>query len=139
MRCACWRRAGFLVRQRRFKRVEGDGPGPHYEQTSNAYRPTIPTRLMTHPPRWMRPPPLPTDAIQRIADRAGEVAAMDTTLSCRELARERVGGALGRMLAKLGAAIDQKAARESHDDPQPLLKSIYSTAAASTKPADRAN
>jgi hypothetical protein len=33
-------RCGFLVRQRRFKRV--DGEGPCYRQTSNAYRPLLP-------------------------------------------------------------------------------------------------
>ena len=38
--------AGFLVRQRRFARVAGDGPGPRYAQTSNVYRPTLPRRLL---------------------------------------------------------------------------------------------
>jgi len=120
---AALERAGFLVRQRRFARVEGEGPGPRYAQTSNAYRPTLPQRLLGFLPRWCRPAPIPADAAQALADRAEDVAAMQATLPCRELAQATVGGALGRVLAKLGAALDareQVPERESHDDPQPL-------------------
>ena len=117
--------AGFLVRQRRFKRVEAEAEGekPRYAQTSNVYRPALPQRLLDLLPRWLRPAPTPADAMQRLADRAKEVAAMEAGLSARELARSVAGGALGRMLARLGAAID-RAECESHDDPQPLLKFI---------------
>lgn len=131
--------AGFLVRQRRFKRVsrpEGEGSGagdaPRYAQTSNAYRPLLPARLLPHLPRWLSPAPLPADVEQRQADRAAEVAAMHDTLSCRELAQTLVGGSLGRVLAKLGAQIDRKSeprdtvtSCESQNQPQPLLDSIY--------------
>lgn len=119
--------AGFLVRQRRFQRVAGEGPGPRYEQTSNAYRPTLPQRLLAHLPRWARPAPLPADVVQAQAERSEEQAAMLAGLSCRELAQAQVGGALGRVLAKLGAALDVRAVlseRESHDDPQPLQDSF---------------
>ncbi len=51
---------GFLVRQRRFKRVEGDGPGPRYAQTSNVYRAFLPDIVQRNLPRWMRPAPCPT-------------------------------------------------------------------------------
>ena len=47
---------------------------------------------------------------------------MRASLSCRELARVTVGGALGRMLARLGARID--ATCESQNEPQPLTDSI---------------
>lgn len=114
--------AGFLVRQRRFKRVEGEGPGPRYEQTSNAYRPILPGRLLSQLPHWLRPAPVPDDALQRIADRAEDVEAMHATLSCRDLARATAGGALGRILAKLGAAIDGVEC-ESQKGPEPLLDS----------------
>jgi biotin operon repressor len=131
--------AGFLVRQRRFKRVsrpEGEGSGagdaPRYAQTSNAYRPLLPARLLPHLPRWLSPAPLPADAEQRQADRAAEVAAMHDTLSCRELAQTLVGGSLGRVLAKLGAQLDRQLERgealtncESQNQPQPLPNSIY--------------
>ncbi|MCC2981681.1 helix-turn-helix domain-containing protein [Sphingomonas sp. IC4-52] len=126
--------AGFLVRQRRFKRVaraEGDGSGdaPRYAQTSNAYRPLLPARLLPHLPRWLSPAPLPVDVEQRTAERAAEVAAMHDSLSCRELAQTLVGGSLGRVLAKLGAHIDRRetvTSCESQNQPQPLLDSICS-------------
>jgi len=46
---------GFIVRQRRFKRIAGEGRGPRYVQTSNAYRPLLPARVLAILPRWMRP------------------------------------------------------------------------------------
>lgn len=123
--------AGFLLRQRRFKRVADEGEGPRYAQTSNVYRPLLPVRLLAHLPRWLSPPPLPDDVVQQAEVRAADVAAMHAGLSCRELAETIVGGSLGRVLAKLGARIDAKSAVqpircESQMQPQPLLDSIYS-------------
>jgi len=115
--------AGLLVTQRRFKRVDGEGAGPRYAQTSNAYRPALPRRLVALMPRSWRPAPLPDDQLQHDADRAEEVATMRATLSCRELAATTLGGPLGKVLARLGAALDM-VERESHDDPQPLLDSF---------------
>lgn len=114
--------AGFLVRQRRFRRVEGDGAGPRWEQTSNAYRPLLPERIKSLLPRWLRPAPVPADALQRVADEAEEQARLRAQLTACELAGVTVGGALGRALAKLGGAIDRQ--RESHRDPEPLTNSI---------------
>lgn len=126
--------AGFLLRQRRFKRVapaagEGTGDAPRYAQTSNAYRPLLPARLLPHLPRWLAPAPLPVDVEQRQADRAADIAQMHDSLSCRELAQTLVGGSLGRVLAKLGAHIDRReqgTSCESQKAPQPLLDSIHS-------------
>lgn len=113
--------AGFLVRQRRFRRVEGEGPGPRWEQTSNAYRPVVPKRLLSLLPRWLRPAPVPDDALQHVAEQAEEQERLKAQLTCRELAQFTVGGALGRVLARLGIAIDrQMPVRESHPDPEPL-------------------
>jgi hypothetical protein len=109
--------AGLLLRQRRFKRVEGEGPGPRWEQTSNCYRLTLPARIMGLLPRWLRPASIPDDVIQREVDRGEELARMHASLSCRELARVTVGGALGDVLARLGLQIDK---RESQVDTQPL-------------------
>lgn len=111
---------GFLVRQRRFKRVKVEGPGPRHRQTSNAYRPTLPQRVLAYLPRWMRPALLPDDVVQRESDRIEGDAAMLEGLSCRDLANATIGGALGRMLAKLGAAVDRKQS-EYQTGPQPLL------------------
>jgi len=44
-------KAGFLVKQRRFKRVEKNGPGPRWIQTSNAYRLAWPEALKN----WLSP------------------------------------------------------------------------------------
>ena len=113
-------RAGFLLRQRRFTRVEGEGAGPRYAQTSNAYRPLLPRRIMGLLPRWMRPAPIPCDQAQRDADHAEQFATMKAGLSAKELAQVTVGGSLGRVLAELGAALDARE-RESQKEPQPLL------------------
>jgi len=122
--------AGFLVRQRRFRRVEGPGTegraGPRYAQASNAYRPTWPARLAALLPRRLCPAPVPDCARAHAEAQAEQVAAMRATLTCRELAQATVGGALGRVLARLGARIDAGggARRESHDGPEPLNQSF---------------
>lgn len=112
---------GFLVRQRRFKRVEGKGPGPRYKQTSNVYRPTLPQRVLGYLPRWMRPAPLPDDVVHGMTMRSQELAAMEAGLSCKDLAIAKVGGQLGKMLSKLGAGID-RLERESQNRLQPLTQ-----------------
>lgn len=118
-------RAGFLVRQRRFKRV--DGEGPRYAQTSNAYRPVAPQRLLRLLPRWMAPAPIPDDAAYHQAERAEQLEQMYRSLTCRELAETVVGGPLGRVLAKLGAALDRRDMRvqcESQNQAQSLPESF---------------
>ncbi len=113
--------AGFLVRQRRFRRVKGEGPGPRFEQTSNAYRPVSPKRLLALLPHWLRPAPVPDDALQHAADEAEEQERLKGQLTCRELAQLTTGGALGRVLARLGASLDAMLLpRESHGDPEAL-------------------
>jgi predicted transcriptional regulator len=108
---------GFLFRQRRFRRLASEGPGPRYVQTSNAYRPVLAANVKPYLPRWMRPAPLPDDTAQHHADRAEETREMLMTLSCHELAQTSIEGPLGRILAKLGASIDRKE-REAQNDPQ---------------------
>ena len=115
-------RVGFLVRQRRFKRLEGEGSGPRYKQTSNVYWAFLPKFILPFLPRWMRPAPVPACELQREADRCEEQGAMLASLSCRELARAMIGGQLGKILAKLGAGIDAQG-REYQNDPQPLTQS----------------
>lgn len=123
---------GFLVRQRRFKRIEdAQGPGPRYEQTSNAYRALLPRIVTAYLPRWMRPAPLPDDVAHREEEHARDMAQMVGSLSCRELAEAHVGGQLGKVLARLGAALDRdilQLQRESQTDPQPLTDSFKITA-----------
>lgn len=115
-------RIGFIVRQRRCKRIEKDGPGPRYEQTSNAYRAFLPKFLLAFLPRWMRPAPLPVDQEQREAERIEDMAGMLASLSCRELAMTMFDGQLAKVMAKLGAGVDAQE-RESQIDAQPRRNS----------------
>lgn len=112
--------AGFLLRQRRFARVAGEGAGPRYAQTSNAYRPTLPARILNLLPRSLRPAPLPQDVVWAQGQEAESQMAMRDALSCRELAEITADGPLARVLAKLGAGIDS---RESQNETQPLTES----------------
>lgn len=114
---------GFLVRQRRFKRIEADGPGPRYEQTSNAYRAILPQIVLRYLPRWMRPAPLPDDELHRQLNQAEELEHMRSKLSCKELAGVIADGPLAKVLARLGAALDRRES-ESHKDTEPLLHSF---------------
>jgi len=110
---------GFLIRQRRFKRIEAEGAGPRYEQTSNAYRPMLPKTVQPYLPRWMRPAPLPDDEAQRLVEHDEAMTQMRAQLTCREWAETAVDGALGKVLARLGSALDRQE-RESQIDPEPL-------------------
>lgn len=114
---------GFIVRQRRYKRIAGEGRGPRYVQTSNAYRTLLPTRVLAILPRWMRPAPIPVDTEERQLEQIETTKAMLATLSCKELAEATVSGPLGRMLARLGAGVD-RAEREAHDGSEPLMDSF---------------
>jgi hypothetical protein len=61
--------------------------------------------------------------VQHYADHAAETDAMLKTLSCRELAQMTISGSLGKILAKLGEAID-RTEREAQNDPKTLNDSI---------------
>lgn len=113
---------GLVTRQRRFKRIEVEGVGARYEQTSNAYRTALPSQLKAYLPRWMRPAPIPVDYLQHRAESASETDAMLATLSCREYAKVTVGGLMGEALAKYGDSLD-RAESESIFQRQPLIDS----------------
>lgn len=113
--------AGFLARQRRFCRG-ADGQA-RYRQTSNLYRACLPAALLRFLPRRFHPVPLPDDLLAHRAAVAAKTQAMLATLTCRELAETTVGGELGAMLARLGAAVDRKPC-ESHSRSQPLQESV---------------
>lgn len=125
---------GFLMRQRRFKRVEGDGPGPRYAQTSNVYRAFLPDIVQRYLPRWMRPAPLPDDQVQREADRQEDMAAMRATLCPQERRKAMEKGKLAAILARIEAVLDQGTndgadviKRESQNHPQPRTDSYLNS------------
>jgi hypothetical protein len=112
---------GFLVRQRRFRRIVTERAGPRIKQTSNVYRPTLPQRVLAYLPRWMRPAPIPDEVLQRDVDNTTNTKSMLDNLSCRELATMLVGGALGDVLARLGDGIDRREC-ESQINAQSLIQ-----------------
>lgn len=101
-------KAGLLIRQRRFERVESEGAGPRYQQTSNAYRPLLAEKLLSLLPRWARPAPTPPDVVQREVDRQEDQVAMLSQLSCRDLAKATLTGPMADVMARLGASIDMR-------------------------------
>ncbi len=71
----------------------------------------------------MRPAPIPDDTLQREADRVEDTKLMLSRLDCRVLALAVIAdGPLAKILAKLGAAVDERE-REYQNDPQPLMDS----------------
>lgn len=116
---------GFLVRQRRFKRIVSNKPGPRYEQTSNAYRATLSPMIAAFLPRWMRPAPIPDDIVQESARREDEHAIMLNESPCQGFAMGEISATLGEALARLEASIDLRE-RESQFDARPLLDTLYS-------------
>jgi biotin operon repressor len=121
---------GFVSRQRRFKRLKNEGPGPRYEQTSNVYRLDLPAFALKLLPFWLRPAPKPVDQIQREEERTIEQAYMLSRLSCRDQVREmHVLGdmhdsALAAVLERLAGSIDDAAERESQKRTAPLHRVI---------------
>jgi len=120
-------RIGFLLRQRRFKRVEGDGPGPRYAQTSNVYRAILPRIVAAYLPRWMHPAPLPDDVVQHETDRVAETEAMIARVPLHDQGDAVLDRRLAQILACLSAALeaqDNGPERESQTDPEPLPDSL---------------
>lgn len=124
---------GLLVRQRRFKRVPGDGPGPRYAQTSNIYRAFLPEGLARYLPRWLRAAPLPDDVVCRKAEGRAEMASMHAALNPTDRKAAQEKGILAKILARIEAALDRQLeeaalhdiiARESQNHSQPLTNSI---------------
>ena len=106
--------AGFLIIQRRCKRVHRDGPGPRYEQTSNAYRLEWPAALS----RWLNalrtPCPLPDDELVRLQTTDEDLRVMERPRKS-EVSSDQT--ALLDTLARMARTIEE---RESQKDTQPL-------------------
>lgn len=137
---------GFICRQRRFKKVQAEGPGPRYAQTSNVYRLELPAFAEKLLPFWNRPAPKPDDQLQREEDRIIDQAHMLSRLSCRDQARElhvlsdAPNSGLLAVLERLGQAIDDAAERESQIETAPLHRVITMSALKSwpSRPAPHA-
>lgn len=107
---------GFLDWLRRYVPTGGEGArGPQVQQTSNAYRLSLPKRAAAAIARYFRPAPVPDDVVQAEAERAAEIEAHKATLTLSELPLFEVEDeGLAAVLSRLGASIAAKKERESH-------------------------
>lgn len=109
---------GFLVRQRRFKRIEGQGPGPRYQQTSNAYRLELPKAMTRYLPAYMRPAPLPVDEAWRREAEIETTRRQVQSLPLDEFARMTGSdNELTKALERLGAAWERSQSAENRGQP----------------------
>lgn len=120
------RSAGFLDWLRRYIPAERNGGrGPQVQQTSNAYRLTLPDRARRLLGRMAMTPPAPCDFAHRRAAQAAEIEAHERTLSLAELPLFTVEHeGIAAALSRLGAHVSAKAERESASRTESKLGSI---------------
>lgn len=113
---------GFLDWLRRYEPTGNEGRGPQVQQTSNAYRLSLPERARRFLGRWGVTPPPPDDQAYAEAERAAVIEAHRASLDIEERTLFDVGdNALGQALARLGRSIKQ---RESAKRTESLSSSI---------------
>lgn len=101
---------GLIERQRRYVKLDAEGPGPRVRQTSNVYRVAVPQWLSRLLPEWRRPTPLPADEEHRQAENASKLAAMVESLSCEDAVgfHTPADPELAAILRRLGRAVDRE-------------------------------
>lgn len=106
---------GFLDWLRRYVPTGGEGArGPQVQQTSNAYRLSLPKRAASAIARYLQGAPIPADEQHRQAERGAEIEAHKATLTLSELPLFEVEDeGLAAVLSRLGASIAAKKERES--------------------------
>lgn len=105
---------GFLDWLRRYVPTGNEGRGPQVQQTSNAYRLSLPARARKFLGRFGMAPPLPDDHVQAKSECAVEMEAHRKALSNAELPLFLIEDEnLAATLSRLGAALDAKKQRES--------------------------
>jgi len=115
---------GFLDWLRRYVPTGGQGArGPQVQQTSNAYRLTLPQRAKAMLGRYYRPAPVPDDHSHRQEQQAAQIEAHRQSLSNAELPLFDMDpdDPLAQTLARLGAALDAKKERESSMQTESLI------------------
>jgi hypothetical protein len=100
---------GFVDWLRRYIPSDRRGRGPQVQQTSNAYRLSLPARARQFLGRFGRPPPLPEDHEQRQADHSLFVEAHRASLALDERTLFDIGdNPLGQALARLARSIKER-------------------------------
>lgn len=115
---------GFLDWLRRYVPTGGQGArGPQVQQTSNAYRLSLPQRAKAMLGRYYRPAPVPDDHSHRQEQQAAQIEAHRQSLSNAELPLFDMDpdDPLAQTLARLGAMIDAKKERESSTQTESLI------------------
>ncbi|MBB3811600.1 helix-turn-helix domain-containing protein [Pseudochelatococcus contaminans] len=112
---------GFIDWLRRYEPTGNEGRGPQVQQTSNAYRLSLPEKARQFLGRFAKAPPLPDDHSAAQEARAAEVDAYRKALPLDELALSEAGDtALGRALAALGKAIQKRESDNQTESPPNL-------------------
>lgn len=112
---------GFIDWLRRYEPTGNEGRGPQVQQTSNAYRLSLPEKARQFLGRFSKAPPLPDDHSAAQEARAAELDGYRKSLPLDGLALSEAGDtALGRALAALGKAIQKREYDNQTESPSNL-------------------
>ncbi len=113
---------GFLDWLRRYVPTGNEGVGPQVQQTSNAYRLSLPARAQQLLGRLGMAPPPPDDHSHAQEQHAEEIKAHQDSLPLDELPLFTIGdNPLGRALANLGKAMKQRESARQTESPANFL------------------
>jgi hypothetical protein len=105
---------GFLDWLRRYVPTGNEGRGPQVQQTSNAYRLSMPARALQLLGRFARPSPLPEDFEATQHGRKAGMDAYRASLSPVELVAETIEDpALRAVLTRLGQGVQRESGRQT--------------------------
>lgn len=112
---------GFIDWLRRYEPTGNEGRGPQVQQTSNAYRLSLPEKARQFLGRFAKAPPLPDDHSAAQEVRAAELDAYRKALPLDELALFEAGdNPLGRALAVLGKMVQKRESDNQTESPSDL-------------------
>ena len=112
---------GFIDWLRRYEPTGNEGRGPQVQQTSNAYRLSLPEKARQFLGRFGKAPPLPDDHSAAQEARAAELDAYRKALPLDELALFEAGdNPLGRALAALGKMVQKRESDNQTESPSDL-------------------
>lgn len=113
---------GFLDWLRRYVPTGNEGRGPQVQQTSNAYRLSLPARALRLLGRRAEAPPLPDDHSDALEARQATLKAHQDSLPPDELPLFVLGdGPLAQSLARLGKMMkERESARQTESQPDSI-------------------